>query len=120
MPSNIGIVIKTIREQQGISQNLLAKRSGISQSAISSIESTTKSPSIDTIFEIANAMGMSIVDLLCMTEGINKEKPAVSDGRLDEELVNLLLDLSPSEVQRAKDFVAGLKAARTKDASPQG
>ena len=119
MPSNVGIAIKTIREQKGLSQNQLAKKSGISQSAISSIESTTKSPSIDTVFEIASALGISITDLLSVSDGINKEKPTVSDGGLDEELVNLLVDLSPPEVQRAKDFVAGIKAARTKGVSPQ-
>jgi len=40
------------------------------------------------------------------------QKPTVKDDGLDNELVNLLVDLSPSEVQRVRDFVAGLKASR--------
>lgn len=119
MPSMIGIAIKQLREEQGMSQNQLAKRSGISQSAISSIESTTKSPSIDTVFVIATALNTTVPQLLGFTSEA-KEKPTVMDDGLDEDLVNLLVDLSPSEVQRVKDFVAGLIAARAEDASQQG
>lgn len=116
MPSMIGIAIKQLREEQGMSQNQLAKRSGISQSAISSIESTTKSPSIDTVFEIAAALNTTVPQLLGFTSEA-KEKPTVMD---DGQRVNILVDLSPEELQRVVDFVAGIKAARPKDASRQG
>lgn len=118
MPSCIGMAIKQRREALGMSQNLLSKRSGVSQSAISSIESTTKSPSVDTVFQIAKALDTTITELLGLVE-TEIEEPTVKDDGLDAKLVRLLVDLSPEEVQRVQDFVAGLKAARTKGASRQ-
>ena len=44
---------------------------------------------------------------------------ANGDG-LDAQRVNILVGLSPAELQRVSDFVAGLKAARLIDASLQG
>lgn len=119
MPSSIGAVIKEVRERQRISQNQLAKRSGVSQSAISSIESTTKSPSIDTIRDIASALNTTVTALLKEIDNEQENQPTAQGSELDSELVNLLADLSPSEVQRVQDFVAGLKASRIEGASPQ-
>jgi len=112
MSSTFGLQIKTLREKARISQNQLARRSGISQSAISSIESTTKSPSIDTALAIAKALGTTLPAILA-----NEETPTANGDGLDEQLVNLLL--SPSEVRRVEDFVAGLIAARGDGVSHQ-
>ena len=109
MPSNIGSAIKRAREQCGLSQNQLAKRSGVSQSGISSIESTTKSPSLDTIADIAQALHMSVIALLELADSETDEKSAAA-VQVQTDMLN---DLTPAELQRVQDFVAGLKAART-------
>ena len=62
--SSIGDRIIAKRTQKGLSQNKLAKSAGISQSALSSIESCTKSPSTDTISRLAAALGCSAAELL--------------------------------------------------------
>jgi len=82
MASNIGMAIKRARERQGISQNQLAKRSGISQSAISSIESTTKSPSLDTISDIAQALNTTVFALLKEISPDNIDEPCEVPDKL--------------------------------------
>ena len=57
--SAIGPAIRAIRKEKGISQNQLAKKAGISQSGLSSIENTTKNPSIQTIKLICEALDVS-------------------------------------------------------------
>ena len=53
------------RLEKGISQNQLAKLSGVPQSVISDIESgNTKAPRIDTLQAIAAALGVTIDDLI--------------------------------------------------------
>lgn len=112
----VGQRIVARRKELNMSQYSLAKKAGISQSGLSTIENEKNGPTASVLQAIASALNCS-VDFL--VDGIEKT-PTVNDDGLDAALVNLLVDLSPSEVQRVVDFVAGLKAARTKDASPQG
>lgn len=55
--------IKRIRQDKKISQNKLARESGIAQSALSAIESSVKNPSVETIQLIAKALGVTISEL---------------------------------------------------------
>lgn len=110
MPNNVGKNIKRLREARGISQNGLSKLSSVSQSAISAIESTTKSPSIDTVFLISKALNVSVGEILFDQEDIQK-LTALGD-ELDTELFNLIRQLSPQDQQRVKDFAEGMIAAR--------
>ncbi len=48
--------LKKIRDSKGLTQPQLAKLSGISQSYISEIENTLKTPTLDTIEKLANAL----------------------------------------------------------------
>lgn len=61
---DIGAKIKEIRKSKGLTQEDLAQRSGVAQSAISYIERQGKQPNIDTIMRIANTLGISIADIL--------------------------------------------------------
>lgn len=52
-----GELLKEVRRRQGVSQELLAKRAGTTQSAISRIESGRVSPSVDTLWELLYLLG---------------------------------------------------------------
>lgn len=53
------------RKEKGISQNRLAKMSGVPQSVICDIESgKTKFPRVDTLAAIAKALGVTLSDLI--------------------------------------------------------
>lgn len=53
-------VIKEKREQLGISQNKLAKRIGITQPFMNEIESGRKSPSVEVLFKICDALDIEV------------------------------------------------------------
>lgn len=64
--SVVGDNIKTRRKALKLSQMALAKAAGISQAAISAIESgaITRTPYTDTIGKIAGALGCTVSDLM--------------------------------------------------------
>ena len=59
---DVGPRIAQLRAAYGISQYALWKRSGIAQGALSQYESGLKTPGIDTIERICNALGISLAD----------------------------------------------------------
>lgn len=101
--------LKAIRKKRRLSQEQLEIRSGVSQSGISAIERGERVPSIDTLKLLAQGLRVPLDELL--TEEA-KEKPANDVSGLDEQLIEMLVNLPDSDVQRVKDFVAGLKASR--------
>ncbi len=62
--SETGKKVREIRLRRGISQNRLAKSAGISQSALSAIESNVKNPSAVTVELLATALGVTTAELL--------------------------------------------------------
>lgn len=63
--STIGKNIKKYREKLGISQDKLSKLAGITLHTITKIESgATPDPRIETVKKIADALGVSVDDLL--------------------------------------------------------
>lgn len=101
--------LKAIRKKRRLSQEQLEIRSGVSQSGISAIERGERVPTIDTLKLLAQGLRVPLDELL--TEEM-KEKPANDVSGLDEQLIEMLVNLPDSDVQRVKDFVAGLKASR--------
>ncbi|MEY2880297.1 MAG: Helix-turn-helix domain [Verrucomicrobiota bacterium] len=59
-----GDVVRTERSRQGISQEELAHRSGISTSFMSHVECGTKTVSIETIAKVAAGLGVKGGELL--------------------------------------------------------
>lgn len=62
--SAVGESIKEKRKERKLSQNQLAKKAGIAQATLSAIESSTKSPAVDTVEKLADALECSISELL--------------------------------------------------------
>jgi transcriptional regulator with XRE-family HTH domain len=53
-----------LRKERGLTQEDLAERCGLSQQYLSGLEQGRRNPTIVTIYEIANALGVSHVDLV--------------------------------------------------------
>ncbi|MES2948820.1 MAG: helix-turn-helix transcriptional regulator [Pseudomonadota bacterium] len=60
----LGAAIRRARRQRGISQELLAHESAIDRSYLSSIERGMQNPGVISIFRVAAAMQMSMVELM--------------------------------------------------------
>ena len=60
----VGQIVKKKREQAGLSQNMLAKKAGISQASLNALESKTNNPSVETVFLLAAALDCTVTELL--------------------------------------------------------
>lgn len=84
----IGDRIKYFREQKNWTTNKLAISAGISQSYLRDIELNKKNPTIETIFYICGALGITLSDFFSDIQG----------NFLDDPLIIRIYELSP--VQR--------------------
>lgn len=57
---NVGSVLRQLRQERGMSMRALARASGLSTNALSMIERSRTSPSVSTLYKIADALGVPI------------------------------------------------------------
>ena len=96
--------IKAFRKERDYSQEQIARKLHVTQSAVSQWEKGITAPNAQQVSALADLLGTTADDLL------GREKP-VQKPTLDDALISLLLSLSPQQLQRVKDFVAGMKAS---------
>ena len=60
---NVGVTLRNLREERGLSIRALARESGISANALSMIERGRSSPSVSTLDKVAGALGVPITTL---------------------------------------------------------
>ena len=112
--------IREARKALGLTGKWLAHELGVSESTVSQYENSKREPDNATLIKIADVLGVTLDYLLGRTNSPEipntsaetKKQPAAQGGELDEQLVSMLVDLSPADVQRVLDFVAGMQAAR--------
>lgn len=59
----IGVRIKSLRLAEGLSQEVLAERMGISSKYLSSIERGKENPTLDTLIKLANALKIELSEI---------------------------------------------------------
>ncbi len=64
----VGRVIKRVREEKGLSQEVVSGLADIGRTHLSAIERGTRKPTMETFFKIANAMDIDASDLLRQIE----------------------------------------------------
>lgn len=62
---DIGERIKGFRKEKGLTQQELAKSTGLSRSYLSDVENNRKNPSIRTVESIAKKLNTTLCELLC-------------------------------------------------------
>jgi len=60
----VGRNFARLRREQGLTQEEVAERSGFSQQYLSSLERGRRNPTVITLYELAQALGVSHVDLV--------------------------------------------------------
>ena len=71
----IGKVIQSRRKSKGMSQEVLSGLAGLDRTHFSKIERGLRSPTIDTLFRIANALDISPHELIAdIEEAVNAVK----------------------------------------------
>ena len=81
MYDDIGRQIRLHREQAGISLRELARRLGISPSAVSQIETGKARPSVSTLYAIITELGMSLDEIFNSTARRKRALRRESDGK---------------------------------------
>lgn len=56
--SEVARILRAERERQGISMNSLAAKAGISQQMVSYIEREMRTPTLDVLFRLTDALGL--------------------------------------------------------------
>lgn len=64
MAEHFSTNLKHLREQKGLSQNKLGKMIGVNQTTIARWEDDNRIPTIDNAVDVANALDVSLIDLL--------------------------------------------------------
>lgn len=77
---DVGLRLKELREARNISMRTLATKSGLSANALSMIERGKTSPSVSTLYKLADALGVSITSFF----GMDAEKRQVVFLRSDQ------------------------------------
>lgn len=77
---NIGERLRELREARNISMRTLATKSGLSANALSTIERGRASPSVSTLYKLADALGVSITSFF----GSDTERKQVVFLKSDE------------------------------------
>jgi len=95
----LGINIRKVRKERGLSQGVLAEMIGIAQSTMSYIEKGQKSPTTDTLISICNGLSISLLDLLMMDENLKddiefKQKVQALQSKAKIDLINYTNDLA--------------------------
>lgn len=71
----IGARIKHFRELKNLSTNRLANMAGISQSYLRDIELENKNPSIEVIYQLCKALGVSLPEFFSDETNLFEEDP---------------------------------------------
>ncbi len=82
---SFGRVLKRLRQKQGLSQEELGFRSGYHRTYISLLERGLKSPSLNTIFEMAKALKISPSDLIFKVEQDHSKIAAGNNHSVSED-----------------------------------
>ena len=60
---SFGALVRAKRKSLGMSQEKLAEKAGCDRQSINRVENAAYSPSLDRVFKLADALGMSLSDL---------------------------------------------------------
>ncbi|MGL3104766.1 helix-turn-helix domain-containing protein [Bradyrhizobium sp. BR 1432] len=64
-----------LRKRKGFTQEKFAEASGFTQQYISGLETGRRNPTVVTLFELADVLGVSHVDLVLPDEEFCKQRP---------------------------------------------
>ena len=71
----MGEELRKARERAGLTQEQLAFQASLSRPYISQLERNLKSPTVDTLFRICDALDVSAVEMIKRVDAARKRKP---------------------------------------------
>ncbi len=71
----MGDELRKLRERSGLTQEELSFRADLSRPYVSQLERNLKSPTVDTLFRICDALDVSAVSVIRRVDAARKRKP---------------------------------------------
>ena len=68
-------MVRAKRKSLGLSQEKLAEKAGCDRQSINRVENAAYSPSLDRVFKLADALGMSLSDLFDEFDRVDANAP---------------------------------------------
>jgi putative transcriptional regulator len=69
-------VVRAKRKSLGLSQEKLAEKAGCDRQSINRVENAAYSPSLDRVFKLADALGLSLSDLFDEFDRVDSNSPS--------------------------------------------
>lgn len=98
----IGKRIRDLRKEKGLSQEQLGELANLNYTYIGGVERAETNISVLNLTKIAEAMNVGVYDLFSYTKASSKAKGKSNDM---EQILDLLLTISPKEVRKAKNIL---------------
>jgi putative transcriptional regulator len=73
---SFGAVVRARRKALGLSQDKLAAKAGCDRQTINRVENSAYSPSLDRVFKLADALGLSLSELFDEFDRVDGTAPA--------------------------------------------
>lgn len=105
----IGKRIKIARIKADMTQERLAEAVGLSPTHLSNFETGTTRVSLNAIVSLANALSVTVDDLLC--DSVIQSKP-----QFEQDIAAILEDCDEYEIRMVKDMAQALKDTLRRDA----
>jgi transcriptional regulator with XRE-family HTH domain len=109
----VGYKIRAVRDVQGISQDYLASKLGVSQSTMSKIENDEMAVNFEKLYEISQILGVDINNVLnfdksvvfnsCSQSGLHNHYTFTSEDV--KEVYSLLLDEKEKRIQLLEKLI---------------
>ncbi len=104
----IGALIKSIRVQLGMSQNVLAKRAGVPQSTISRIEQEERAANLSTLNKILVAISCDLVIVPLLEDSIDAIRRKQARKKAEKQILYLKGTMNLEDQQPDSRFIAEL------------
>lgn len=106
----LGEMVSRYRKDAGMTIDELSAASGVPKGTLNKIiAGTTKSPTLDTVRALADALGKKLEDF---DDGLQKKQPApTNEGELaedDKRIIELLHQLTPENRERIVEIIKAL------------
>ena len=100
--SQLGKRIKRYRLKAHLTQERLAEKIDVATSTIAHAESGTSKPSLALLLNVANALNVTLDQLIC-------DSLTVIDTYIEKDIADLIADCTTSEKQILRDIIAVTK-----------
>lgn len=104
MDADVGARLKELREAAGMSQQRLARASGVSQSHISEIEAGRSEVTVTTLKMLCSGLGITLADFFAKDGAQGPYAPAHLVPLLEEAR-----SLTPEQAEKLVEFIRTMK-----------